>query len=88
MPDRATEALEFLSGGIPDGDHHKAWIIDQTVRILTGCPTITKKAVGKDGEEYTYLALGESDEYHKFLREYADGQDGPHTYRWDVGVAP
>lgn len=34
---RAEEALNLIQryGGI-DGDHHKAWVIDQVVRALTG----------------------------------------------------
>lgn len=35
--ERVRAALELLADvGQTDGDHHKAWVIDQTVRILTG----------------------------------------------------
>lgn len=36
-PDKIKEALVLALryGGI-DGDHHKAWVIDQMVRVLTG----------------------------------------------------
>lgn len=35
--ERVQLALELLAEhGQTDGDHHKAWVIDQTVRILTG----------------------------------------------------
>ena len=35
--ERVQLALELLErDGQVDGDHHKAWVIDQTVRILTG----------------------------------------------------
>lgn len=35
--ERVQLALELLArNGQVDGDHHKAWVIDQTVRILTG----------------------------------------------------
>jgi hypothetical protein len=35
--ERVQLALELLAGdGQTDGDHHKAWVIDQTVRILAG----------------------------------------------------
>jgi hypothetical protein len=35
--DKITDALELLGryGGI-DGDHHKAWVLDQIARILIG----------------------------------------------------
>ena len=50
-------------GGI-DGNHHKAWVIDQMVRALTG------------------------DHYDTLVAEACDGEDGPDTYEWDVGIAP
>lgn len=50
-------------GGI-DGEHHKTWVIDQVVRILTG------------------------DKYEEWVRDACDGEDGPNTYGWDVGIAP
>jgi hypothetical protein len=35
--ERIELALDLLAGdGQVDGDHHKAWVIDQTVRILAG----------------------------------------------------
>ena len=50
-------------GGI-DGDHHKAWVIDQIVRILAG------------------------DQYSKIIKEACNGEDGPDTYDWNIGIAP
>lgn len=50
-------------GGI-DGDHHKAWVLDQIVRILTGR------------------------NYKKFVADACNGEDGPNTYSWDIGIAP
>ena len=37
MEKRIADALEVIEsyGGI-DGDHHKAWVLDQVVRALTG----------------------------------------------------
>jgi len=59
------EALEIITryGGI-DGDHHKAWVLDQVVRRLTGSM------------------------YEEYVREIQDGEDGPNTYGYDVGIAP
>lgn len=74
--------------GVPDGDHHKAWMIDQIVRIITECPPVQKTFRKGEPNEYTATVLGESDEYRKFLADYADGEDGPHTYAWDIGIAP
>lgn len=69
---RITKALELaVSYGGIDGDRHKAWVIDQMVRALTGC-----------------VAGGESSEYLELVARARDGEDGPETYSWDVGVAP
>lgn len=50
-------------GGI-DGAHHKAWVIDQMVRILAGS------------------------DYAQVVKDACDGEDGPDTYEWNVGIAP
>jgi hypothetical protein len=85
---RVTLALEYAKSGQDDGEHHKAWAIDQMVRALTGCPTITKTAYDAKGRPYTYLAQGESEEYLGFVDEYKAGEDGPETYSWEEGIAP
>ncbi len=54
-------AVKF--GGI-DGVHHKAWVIDQMVRLLAGS------------------------DYEKIVADACDGEDGPDTYDWNVGIAP
>lgn len=44
-------ALAIRYGGI-DGDHHKAWVIDQMLRALLGrtyAATIKASCAGKDG---------------------------------------
>lgn len=69
-------------GGI-DGSHHKAWVIDQMVRALTGCPKETRTLGG-----FSYDVQGESDEYKKLVADACAGEDGPETYDWDVGIAP
>ena len=28
------------------------------------------------------------DEYEQWVAEWEDGEDGPETYSWDVGIAP
>jgi len=63
--ERVQLALQMVAAdGQVDGDHHKAWVIDQVVRTLTG------------------------DGYNEWVRVYCDGEDGPATYSWDVGIAP
>lgn len=89
MEERIRRALNVaVQYGQTDGDHHKAWVIDQMVRELTGCPAvmITNHA-GANGP-FEYEALGESDEYLRFVRDACAGEDGPSTYGWWEGIAP
>ena len=85
---RIKKAMEIIPDGSFDGGHHKMWVIDQILRALTGCPIICKTATNYKGEPFTYEAQGESEEYKEWLAEFADGEDGPHTYNWDIGIAP
>lgn len=89
LKSRSDKALDYAVqyGGI-DGNHHKAWVIDQMVRALTGCPEIQETATDANGREYTYTSQGESDEYKKLVADARAGSDGPETYDWDVGIAP
>ena len=87
---RVEKALEvaFQHGGT-DGAHHKAWVIDQMVRELTGCPTehvVVPKVCEVPG--YEYDRLGESIEYRAWVVERKNGEDGPETYDWDEGIPP
>lgn len=77
---RIRKALEIAPDGMYDGEHHKAWTIDQMVRALTGCPMVTKTATDVRGAEYAYEAQGESEEYRAFVTAAEGG--------WDEGVAP
>ena len=46
----AAVELAVQYGGI-DGDHHKAWVLDQMVRVLTGDDYARVVADAKDGED-------------------------------------
>lgn len=52
---KINKALEFLIRyGQFDGSHHKAWVIDQTVRILAGgkyAAVIKQAKAGEDGPD-------------------------------------
>jgi hypothetical protein len=61
-----------------DGEDHKMWCLDQMVRNLTGCPLISAESTDGHGQPYTYMELGESEEY----REFTGGE------AWDEGCAP
>ena len=63
--ERIEGALEIAREyGWVEGDHHRAWAIDQIVRKLTG------------------------DQYPEFVKRFCQGEDGPNTYEWDVGITP
>jgi hypothetical protein len=85
--ERADKALELIVryGGI-DGDHHKAWVLDQVCRILTGCQEEDAEGIDAHGHVYRFTVLGESEEYKALVREACDGEDGPETYGWDEGT--
>ena len=77
-----------MSYGGFDGGHHKMWTIDQMVRALTGCLEVKGTSIGYGGEPYAHTETHLSDEYLRLIADFCDGEDGPDTYEWDVGVAP
>jgi hypothetical protein len=60
---RAAIEIAVKYGG-HDGEAHKAWVIDQMVRMLA------------------------QSEYDRVVADACNGDDGPNTYAWDVGIAP
>lgn len=89
MEERIKKALDIaISYGGIDGAHHKDWVIDQMVRALTGCPMEKHTALDCNKEEYEYESQGVSDEYSKLVKDACDGEDGPETYSWEIGIAP
>jgi len=90
LEDCISKALARIteSGGI-DGGHHKQWVLDQVVRCLTGCPSVEVQATACNGKPYSYVTLGESEEYKDWRTAYTQGEDGPDTYEtWDEGIPP
>jgi hypothetical protein len=84
-----TKALQIArDSGQVDGSHHKAWVIDQMVRALTGCPIIELRALDSRKKPYTYKAFGNSELYEKFIKMHNDGEEGPDTYSWEEGIPP
>ena len=77
---RVEDALEVLvcTGGY-DGAHHKAWSIDQAIRVLCGVPP---------GDWNKTPGEATNDEYDELVRESCAGEDGPDTYGWEIGVPP
>ena len=85
--ERIDKALETIKMQLTDGEKHKMWLIDQVVRVLTGCPEVEKTVPYKEFER-TVTVLGESEAYREFVRDFEDGEYGPETYKWGTGVAP
>lgn len=65
-------------GGI-DGEHHKQWVIDQIVRIITG-PRLRETLSGK------FETIPST--YDAWVTAMKAGEDGPDTYDWDTGITP
>jgi hypothetical protein len=63
---RIENALDAAKWATVDGDHHKAWVIDQMVRAL----------------------LPDRGAYDRWVQDFEYGEDGAHTYEWDVGTPP
>lgn len=85
-------ALHFIQlyGGI-DGSHHKDWVLDRVVRVLNGCVPRLFLAKWSDGTEHVRFYIDDEDlteEYLEWVRKCKDGEDGPDTYSYEVGVAP
>lgn len=90
---RVDIAMNFVEryGGI-DGDHHKAWVLDQVARALKGAPIIDLRiASWSTGETNLRWELGSSTEYELWvvdmLGEY-DPEKETYEYRYDTGIAP
>lgn len=63
--DKIAAAIDLaIRYGQIDGDHHKTWVIDQMVRVLSW------------------------PHYDEIVAEACDGEDGPGTYSWEVGIPP
>jgi hypothetical protein len=86
-------AMEYIGryGGI-DGNHHKAWVLDQVARILKGSPIEVSLAKWSNGhEEYHFTTGKPSKEYKKWVKEMLgekDKETGEYEYDYDEGVAP
>lgn len=90
---RVAAALDAATWGSIDGAHHKQWVIDQMVRMLTGCPEVERVNTSAVGGPMPYIDLGESDEYLAWVRmagrEDERELDGSPTYEpWDTGISP
>lgn len=78
----------ILDYGSIDGAHHKQWVLDQALRILTGCPLVTRMKKDHLGNPFVLQVLGENEEYTALIKNFCQGEEGPDDYEWDTGIAP
>lgn len=67
-----------------DGDHHKAWVLDQVARVLLGTSVILIEAKWENGKSEIRFKTGEPTAEYRAWAE-AMAADG---YSYDVGVPP
>lgn len=81
-------AMSFISRyGQIDGDHHKAWVLDQVVRCLKNTPIVVKEARWTDHEpEYSISTGKPSKEYKEWVKDMTTGVN--EGYDYDTGIAP
>jgi hypothetical protein len=78
-----------------DGDHHKAWVLDQIARIHHGTKPIVKLAQWDEGngeitKEYR-VTLGEPTQaYHDWVIEMKEWneEEQEYDYGYEVGIPP
>lgn len=78
-------AMEYINayGGI-DGEHHKAWVLDQVARILKGTHVLLSLAKWDDGnEEYRFQTGRPTLSYLTYVAKVKE-----EGYKIDVGIAP
>jgi len=86
-------SLEWIGMyGQIDGDHHKAWVLDQVARILKGTPVIVKEARWDNGESEYRLNLAEpSEKYTSWVKEMQgeyDEEYEEYEYGYNTGITP
>lgn len=70
-----------------DGGHHKAWVLDQTVRILNGTPVIVSKREWSNGKfEFDFETGEPSQKYLDWVKKYKG--EAEEEYEYYEGIAP
>lgn len=82
-------ALTYIgSYGQIDGDHHKAWVLDQVSRILHGTPVIVKVAKWSNGHFEHRFTTGEPSEAYLEWVESMKLDENGEEYWYMEGTAP
>ena len=66
--------------------------MDESIKIVN-CIDHIEQYGGIDGAHHKQWLLNELikilvDDYDGWVVDYEDGEDGPNTYQWDIGIAP
>lgn len=86
------DAIELLFHASQiDGAHHKAWVIDQALRILTGANY--PQAVAEYSFDGLDLTEGKAEYYQQVIDGFAGDDEElerieENYYSWDTGIAP
>lgn len=74
--------------GQVDGSHHKAWVLDQVMRILKGGEIELTQASWSSGYKEWRFSVYESEDYKQWVNEMLDpDENGEPTYYYDNGIA-
>ena len=74
-----------------EGEHHKQWLLDRLVRILTEAPlTPQVNYHTADGTPYEFLDYGDGPGYLEWVARFEGRHDDDDEsyYEWDRGIAP
>lgn len=75
--------------GSIDGDHHKDWVLDQVARLANGTQPLIRLATWDNGHKEYRVRLAEPPtRYKTWVAELMDGEDGPNSYSYEIGIAP
>lgn len=79
--------LYFITNyGQIEGDNHKAWVLDQVVRIVNGTKVIIKLAKWDNGnQEYRIILDTPTKEYLQYVENYKNSAECSY---YDCGIAP
>ena len=88
---QADWAMLFIEKyGQIDGDHHKAWVLDQVARILKGTEVHVSQAKWDNGYTEDRFSVGPpSFKYLNWARDILGEEiDGEYEYDYNEGIAP
>ena len=87
--EKVAAALDFVAEyGLIEGEEHRKWVLDQVVRVLTGCPATKQVFVDSEDRERIVRSLGESEAYQEFVVQQVVSDEGVPILMWDTGVEP